>query len=146
MRAVSTLPCFTRVAAMPLHRVRLLFASAHSLHIGGVLSSGGLSGARQFHECQLPVSRPSGSHLVWCRRSRWQVRRLLPVAPLPGHEPGVFLCHSSHPAIRLWDSFPARLGWHQHRIDTHTACSTLTCCFPKGSMPSFLLETKMKVL
>jgi len=31
------------------------------------------------------------------------------------------------------------------RVDVHRACSSLTCCFPKGSVPSFLLETKMKV-
>src|SRR5260370_40718188 len=90
----------------------------------------------------LPYGRQSGSHLAWCRRSRCQVRPLLRVAPVPGIS-GVF-----PPAI-----VSIRRFGYKHLLRSvgtassiHTgARSALTCCFPKGSVPSFLLETKMAV-
>ena len=90
-----------------------------------------------------PFIEQSGSHLAWCRRSRCQVRPLLRVAPLPGISPAFF-----PPAI-----VSIRRFGYKHLLRSvgtassiHTgARSALTCCFPKGSVPSFLLETKMAV-
>ena len=50
--------------------------------------------------------------------------------------------------IANWLEFvKKKLHLHESIGATHPeGCSALTCCFPKGSVASFLLETKMAVL
>jgi hypothetical protein len=63
-----------------------------------------------------------------------------------GYKPRVFPSTIVPISRFALSSFSARLDGISIRIDVGRACSSLTCCFPKGSVPSFLLETKMEAL
>jgi len=59
-----------------------------------------------------------------------------------GYKPRVFPSTIVPISRFALSSFSARLDG----ISMGRACSSLTCCFPKGSVQFFLLETKMEAL